>query len=90
MVDRKEESDGKIRTHTVRGPRDAWKTWRRGRSTTAVSNPKDIPADEWLSPVKPAEVIAQERREAQEKAGVGTHASRTAAGMERAKERAKK
>ncbi len=72
-----------IRTHEIPGPRDSWKTWRRGKPIEIVSNPQDIPADEWLSPVEPPEVRKRRIREAQLKAGVGSFTSRTAAGMDK-------
>lgn len=88
MADRNKESGEGIRTHKVPGPRDPWNKWRRGKPTEVVSNPWDIPASEWPLPPTPPEIHAQERRERQLKAGVGTHASRTAAGMDQAEARA--
>lgn len=79
-----------IRTHEIPGPRDSWKTWRRGKPIEIVSNPQDIPADEWLSPVEPPEIRDQAKKDAQLEAGVGTFASRTAAGMNKTKEEAEK
>lgn len=77
-----------IKTHKIPGSKDPYKTWRREKPVEVVSNPQDVPAEDWLPPVKPASVHRQERIEAQLKAGVGTHASRTAAGMDEAEKRA--
>lgn len=90
MASEKIKESVEIKTHKIPGPRDFWKKWRRGKPREVVSNPQDIPANEWLDPVKPPEIHAQERRERQLEAGVGTYTSRTAAGMDRVKERAEK
>ena len=79
-----------IKTHEIPGPRDFWKTWRRGKPGKIVSNPQDIPADEWLSSVEPPEIRDQVKKDAQLEAGVGSFVSRTAAGMDKIKERAEK
>lgn len=81
------ESEGKIRTHIIPGARDFWKRWRRKKSTEVVSNPKDLPLDELPDPVMPPEVHEEIREEAQQEAGVGSHAARTARGMEKVEER---
>lgn len=90
MASEKVKESVEIKTHKIPGPRDFWKKWRRGKPREVVSNPQDIPANKWLDPVKPPEIHAQERRERQLEAGVGTHASRTAAGMNRIEEEAEK
>jgi hypothetical protein len=86
-----------IRTHKIPGARDFWKTWRRGKPMKVISNPQDISIDELPLPAEPPEIQSRRRKEAQRKeaeaqlkAGVGTFASRTAAGMDRAEERAEK
>ena len=79
-----------IKTHKIPGPRDPWKTWRRGKPIEIVSNPQDIPADEWLPPVEPPEVRKQRIREAQLKAGVGSFISRTEAAMGNLEDNTKK
>lgn len=81
------ESEIKIKTHKTPGARDFWKRWRREKSTEVVSNPHELPLDELPDPVMPPEVRKEIRESAQEEAGVGSHAARTAKGMEKAEER---
>lgn len=60
--------------------------WRR----VSASNLQDLPVDELPDPVMPPEVRRRIREEAQQEAGVGSHASRSEAGMRRAEERAER
>ena len=73
-------------THRILRFPNFWKRFRTDKAVVVSSGP--LPTPEQLPPKMPPEIKAEELRRIQTDAGVGSHAARTAAGMQMAQDRA--